>query len=344
MAAITSSSTTNERWYKSKAFKRFVGSPLAIIGIVILCFFILISFFAPVITAPQIAERSRGHTCARDIDLSRGEEGIAQLRNPLTKQFWHIMFIPPQSCLRTPRVSFSPTPKPPSEDHIMGIASGGYDIFYGIIWGSRLAFYQGILVTGISLILGILMGGLAGYFGGWVDNLLMRIADTIYAFPNLIMAMVVVTVIGPSMINALLALSIVGWVGYARIIRGDILKIRSLEYVDSAKALGAKDTRVFFKHVFPNAASSLIILASLDIGTVVLIASGLAFLGLGGEVGTADWGQMVSFARGYITGTPTNPFAYWYVVVWPGLAIALFTLGWNLLGDAYSDAVDVRSN
>lgn len=342
--AATHSTTGSETWYKSKAFKRFVGSPLAVIGIIILCFFILVALFAPVITARQIAERSRGHTCARDLGLSRGEEGIQQLRNPLTKQFWHVMVIPPQSCLRTPRVSFSPTPVAPSSEHIMGIASGGYDIFYGIVWGARLAFYQGILVSGISLLLGVIIGGAAGYFGGWVDNLLMRITDTIYAFPNLIMAMVFVTILGPSMINALIALSVVGWVGYARLIRGDILKVRSLEYVDSAKALGAKDLRVFFKHVFPNAASSLIIVASLDIGTVVLVAAGLAFLGLGGEVGTADWGQMVSFARGYITGTPSNPYAYWYVVVWPGLAIALFTLGWNLLGDAYSDAVDVRSN
>ena len=333
-----------ERWYQTKAFRRFRRNPIAISGVSLLLFFIIIAIAAPIITAPQIAERYRGHTCARDLGISRGEEGIAELRNPLNGAFWRVLLVPPGSCLKVPRVGFSPLPELPSPDHIMGVAPGGYDIFYGVIWGTRLAFYVGILVSAISFTLGILIGGIAGYFGGWIDNFLMRVTDTVYAFPNLVLAVVFVTIFGPGLTNALIALSLVGWTSYARILRGDILRIRELEYVAGAKALGAKDIRVFFKHVLPNSIGSLVIIASLDIGAVVLVAATLAFLSLGAEVGTADWGQMVSFARGYIQGGPGEPFKYWFISFWPGMAVVLFTLSWNLLGDAYNDIFDPRSN
>ncbi len=332
-----------ERWYQSKAFRRFRRNPLAITGVALLTFFILVAIAAPIITTPQIATRYRGHTCARDLGLPRGEEGVAILRNPTSGTFWRALLIPPQSCLKVPRVGFSPIPEPPSAEHIMGIASGGYDIFYGVVWGTRMAFYVGILVTFISLGLGILIGGAAGFFGGLADSFLMRLTDTVYAFPNLILAVVFVTIFGPSLTNALIALSIVGWTSYARIFRGDILRVRNLDFVDAARALGARDSRLFLKHVLPNAIGSLVIVASLDIGAVVLIASTLAFLGLGAEVGTADWGQMVSFARGFIQGAPGEPFKFWYISFWPGLAIVLFVLAWNLLGDAYRDVFDPRN-
>lgn len=362
-------SNLNERWYQSKAFRRFIRSPLAMIGFFLLLFYALVAILAPIITAPQIAERYRGHTCARDmsapIDSSnwqwyqktrlpnfsfwdlervpRGEEGISYFRDPRKAHFWRALLIPPRSCLTIPRVSFSPIPVAPSSEHLMGVASGGYDIFYGIIWGARMAFYVGILVSGISLLLGIIIGGISGFFAGWVDDVLMRFTEVIFAFPNLIAAIVVVTVFGQSLTNALIALSVVGWTGYARIFRGDILKVRRLEYVDSAKALGATNFGIFRKHVFPNAVGSLIILASLDIGTVVLTSSGLAFLGLGAEIGTTDWGQMISFARQFLTGGNSGALQYWYISFYPGLAIVLFVLAWNLLGDAYRDIFDPRN-
>jgi peptide/nickel transport system permease protein len=189
----------------------------------------------------------------------------------------------------------------------------------------------------------MIVGGLAGYFGGWLDNALMRFTDTVYAFPNLVLAVVFVTIFGRGLLNSLLALALVGWVTYARIFRGDILRIKQFEFVDGAKAMGARDWRVFFKHVLPNSIGSLIIVASLDIGSVVVTASTLAFLGLGAEVGTSDWGQMVNFASGYLQGSPGQPFRYWYISFWPGLAIVLFSLSWNLLGDAYRDIVDPRN-
>lgn len=339
--------SSEERWYQSKAFKRFKRNPLALLGFSLLLMFVLIAFLAPVITAKQIAERFRGHTCGRDLDLPRGEEGAAMLRNPLTGVFWRALIAPPVSCLKIPRYSRSPFAAPPSEENLMGTTGGsrgsGYDIFYGVIWGARTAFYIGVLVTAISLLIGGIVGGVSGFFGGWIDDALMRFTDIVYAFPNLILAMVFVTILGPGLTNALVALSVVGWTTYARIFRGDILKTKNFEYVDGARALGASNWRVFFKHVFPNSIGSLIIVASLDIGAVVLISSTLSFLGLGAEEGFADWGQLVNFARDTLLGSPGKPFVFWYTYVWPSLAIALFVLGWNLLGDAYRDVADTRS-
>lgn len=336
-----------DAWYKSKAFKRFIRNPLAILGVSILIFFALLAILAPVITSGQIAERQRGHTCGRDLGIPRGAEGAAMLRNPTTAPFWRAMVVPPGSCLKIPRYSRSPIAAPPSAENIMGTTGGnrgsGYDIFYGVVWGTRTAFYIGVLVMAISLLIGGIIGGLAGFFGGWVDDILMRFTDIVYAFPNLILAMVFVTILGPGLTNALVALSIVGWTGYARIFRGDILRTKNFDFVAGADALGATKWRIFFKHIFPNSIGSLIIIASLDIGAVVLTASTLSFLGLGAEEGFADWGQIVNFARDTMLGSPGKPFIFWYTYVWPSIAIALFVLGWNLLGDAYRDVADTRS-
>ena len=335
--------TPSTSWWQGKAMRRFRSSPLAIAGVLLLVFYVGVAVFAPVITAPIIAERERGHTCSRDLDLPRDvEEATAVLRNPLEPTFWRAIVASPQSCLRIPRVSFSPIPQPPQEGHPMGIASGGYDIYYGVIWGARMAFYVGILVSAISFGIGIVIGGAAGFLGGVVDDVLMRIVDTVYAFPNLILAAIFVTIFGPSLTTALTALALVGWTNYARLFRGDILRVRNMDFVDSSRALGASRLRTFVRHVMPNSIGSLVIVASLDVGAVVLVASTLAFLGLGAEIGTADWGQMVSFARGYIQGAPGEPLKYWYISFWPGIAIVVFVLAWNLLGDAYRDVFDPR--
>ncbi len=361
----------------SKAFKRFRYNNLAILGVSLLIFYIIIAILAPVITAPLIAERYRGHRCARDLTspidstnwhwyqrldayqykvtsrhllqiqtgelvLPRGQDGATFLRNPSKRVFWRAMLIPPRSCLSVPKESFSPIPQPPSKKHVMGIVAG-YDIFYGVIWGTRMAFYVGILVSLISFIIGMFIGAMAGFFGGWIDNILMRFTDIIYAFPNLVLAIVFVTIFGPSLTTALTALALVSWPTYARLLRGDILRIKQFGFIDGARALGAQSGRVFFKHILPNSITSLIVIASLDIGGVVLLSSTLAFLGLGAEIGTADWGQMISFARNYLQGKPGQPFAYWYISFWPGLAIGLFVLAWNLLGDAYRDVFDPRN-
>jgi peptide/nickel transport system permease protein len=338
------SSANRQRWYNTKQFRRFRRHPLAIIGTSLIVFFALLAIFAPVITAPTIAERIRGHTCARDLGLERDEVGVGQLRNPFGIMFWRAIVVPPQSCMQLPRVSFSSAPVAPSAEYPFGALPGGYDIYYGVVWGARMAFILGITISFVNFVLGLIFGGLAGYFGGRVDGLIMRVGEAIQAFPALIFAIVFVAIFGRSLVNTLIAFSIVGWVFYARIIRGDILRVKQFEFVDGARAIGASHWRIFFKHVLPNALSSLIVVVSLDIGAIVLTSATLAFLGLGGQVGAADWGQMVEFARVYFLGPPNDPLKFWYVSFFPCTAVLLFTLSWNFLGSAYRDAFDVQVN
>jgi peptide/nickel transport system permease protein len=337
--SLASKPTSSNAWWKSKSFKRFRRNPLAVVGALLLTFYILIALFAPQLTVYQLQQFR--NNCVRDLGLSRDQ--ITDIRNPLKPVFWRTLIVPPQACFSVPRASFSSVPQPPSETLWMGASSGGYDIYYGLVWGTRSAFYVGVLVVGIGLALGIVVGSIAGYFGGWIDNLFMRFVDIIYALPGLLISIVVVTVLGRSLTNVMLSIAFVGWIGYARILRGDILQIKQREFVDGARALGAKGARVIFRHILPNTLGTLLIVASLDIGAVVLGVAALSFLGLGAEAGYADWGQMINFARNWIKGPPNNPFAYWYVSFYPGLVIFMFVLAWNLLGDAVRDVLDVRS-
>lgn len=329
-------------WWQSKAMKRFRRNPLAIVGLLIVFGFFLLALLAPLITTP-------GRSCLRDLGLSASTAGDAQ--NPTKAAFWKLMFAAPfestpyYACYSTPRTSFSPIPQPPAESKtLLGTTSNGYDIYYGIIWGTRTAFFIGVVVVGSGLLIGIIIGSIAGYFGGWIDNALMRFLDVIFSLPGIVIAMVIITVLGNNLINIVIALAATQWAGYARFLRGDILRVKELDFVSSAKALGARNAGVIFKHVLPNSISSLVIIASLDIGSVVLGAAALSFLGLGVPLGFADWGQMINFARNWILGPPGKPFAYWFVSFWPGLAITFFVMGWNLLGDAVRDVLDPRSN
>ncbi len=337
MAEATLLKPRRESFWRSRAWRRFRRNPLAIVGTLIVLFFMLVAIFAPALTADRM-----GRSCLRDLGVKR-TEAVRVLRNPLSPKFWQATLHPPASCYKIPRKGYSPIPKHPSKKYPLGLSGGGYDILYGLIWGARSAFYVGILVIGVALLIGILIGGLTGYLGGWVDHALMRFTDAVYAFPGLVLVMVAVTIFGRSLTTIMLAIAIVSWPTYARMLRGNILKVKAQDFVDAARALGAGPLRIFFKHVLPNAIGPLIILASLDIGSIVLSVAALSFLGLGPEIGFADWGQMVNFARNWIVGPPGEPLKYWYTWVWPGLAIALFVLGWNLLGDAVRDALDPRS-
>ncbi|UCG54844.1 MAG: ABC transporter permease, partial [Dehalococcoidia bacterium] len=241
-----------------------------------------------------------------------------------------------------PRDGYSSTPKPPSDEHVFGTTQGQYDIFYGVIWGTRTAFQIGLIVMGAVLIIGIFLGSIAGYFGGIVDEIIMRITDVFLAFPPLILAMAVTVALGPGIQSVMTAITIVSWPSYARVIRGDILAIREEDYVEASRSVGSSHLRVILRHVLPNSIYPVFIMASLDIGAVVLTAAALSFLGLGVPEGYADWGQMISFARNWIVGTPSNAFAYWHTVWIPGLFIFFFVMGWNLLGDSLRDILDPR--
>ncbi len=324
---------------RNKTWKRFRRSPLAITGAILVALYILIALFAPQLTVTQL--QTFRNNCVRDLGL--GRETIRDIANPTKAVFWRSMLAPPQSCFNIPRASFSSVPQPQSSTLWLGASSGGYDIYYGLVWGTRSAFYVGVLVVGFGILVGALVGSLAGYMGGWVDNILMRLVDIIFSMPSLIIAIVIVTILGQSLTNVMIAIMAVQWAPYSRILRGDIMAIKERDYVDGARALGARGPRVVARHILPNALGPLLVIASLDIGSVVLTAAALSFLGLGAPVGYADWGQMINFARDWIQGPPGQPMAFWFVSFYPGIVIVIFVLGWNLLGDAVRDVLDVRS-
>jgi peptide/nickel transport system permease protein len=324
------------RWWESKALRRFRRNPLALVGLSIVLSFVVIATIAPLITP-------LGRTCIRDLGLTAATaDAYRDVRHP---SFWQLMLRTPDTCYRMPRVGFSPIPQSAeASGTLLGTTSQGYDIYYGLMWGSRTAFRIGVLVVGIGLLIGILVGATAAYVGGWVDNVLMRFTDMIIAVPALVLALVIVMVLGNSIVNLMIAIAAVAWPSYARLVRGEVLRIKQLEYVTGAQAVGRRSFGIVFRHILPNAIGPVLIVASLDIGSIVLTAAALSFLGLGPEPGYTDWGQMISFARSWILGPPGQPLAYWYTSFWPGLTIVLFVLGWNLLGDAFRDVLDVRSH
>lgn len=282
---------------------RIKQSPLSIVGIVIIVFFAAIAIGAPI-----LAPLPEGH------------------RDP-----FQVPKFPPGT-LHGP-------PLPPQPGAPFGTVDG-YNIYYACIWGTITAFRIGIEVVGGVLVIGLLFGTLSAYYGGIVDEILMRITDIIMAFPGLLLAMALVSVMGPSMDTVVIALILVGWPSYARVIRGDILKIRNEDYVEAAKAIGCSDFRIITRHILPNSIYNVIIMASLDIGAIVLSAAALSFLGLGAPTGYADWGQFISMSRPYIYKNPQDPLGYWWTWTIPGAFIFTFVLGWNLLGDAFRDILD----
>jgi peptide/nickel transport system permease protein len=247
-----------------------------------------------------------------------------------------------------PQDGYSSEPARPSKAHRFGTTESQYDLYYGMVWGSRTAFKVALIVVLTSLIVGVLLGGAAGFYGGWVDEALMRFTDIILAFPDLILAVVVVSVTGPllssvsNIYKVMLSVAVVSWPSYARLLRGDVLSIKERDFVAAARALGASDARILFRHIIPNCIYPLLVVASLSMGRIVITAAALSFLGLGAPIGYADWGQLIALSRNWILGGAGSPFEYWHTLMIPGVTIFLFVLGWNLLGDAVRDILDPR--
>jgi peptide/nickel transport system permease protein len=248
----------------------------------------------------------------------------------------------PNSPYAIARVSYSSLPTPPSAKAPLGTTGGGYDILYGIVWGSRNAFRVGLVVVSVTLVIGVLLGGLGAFAGGITDEIIMRITDLFMSFPFLIAVIVMSIVLGKGLDKVILALIIFGWRQYARAMRSEVLAVKGKDYISSARSIGMGTGRLFFRHVLPNAIFPVFVLASLDIGATVLIAASLSFLGVGAEPGFADWGQMINFSRGWILGVTEHPFLYWYTYVFPSVAIVTFVLGWTLLGDILRDVLDPK--
>jgi ABC-type dipeptide/oligopeptide/nickel transport system permease subunit len=223
------------------------------------------------------------------------------------------------------------------QQHFMGLDLNGRDLFSRIIYGTRTSLVVGFTSVAASIFVGTFFGLVAGYAGGWLDNVIMRFMDVLLAFPSLLLAIAIVTVLGPGLQNALLAIAIVAIPAYARLARASVLSIKELDYVTADRALGAKPARILFVHIFPNALTPLIVQGTLGIGTAVLDAAALSFLGLGAQPPTPEWGYILSESRSYVFTAP-------HLVFYPGLAIMLTVLGFNLLGDGMRDALDPRLN
>ena len=225
----------------------------------------------------------------------------------------------------------------PNSRHWFGTDELGRDIYQRIIWGARVTLKLAGLVTVVTIPIGLLIGIFAGYLGGWIDNVLMRITDIFLTFPRLILALAFVASLGPGLINAVLAISLTAWAPYARIVRAETLAIRNAEYVAAAKLQGASMFRILSHHIAPLCFSTIIVRLTLDMASVILVAAALGFLGLGAQPPMPEWGAMVSTGRQFI-------FDQWWVATIPGVAILIVSMGFNLLGDGLRDVLDPRSS
>ncbi len=225
--------------------------------------------------------------------------------------------------------------------HIFGMIDGR-DIFYGVVWGTRTAFRIGLIVTFFATLIGLFIGSISGYYGGWIDEVLMRITDVFLSIPFLVAAIVLTTFLGTGLDKVMIAMVIFGWMGTARLIRGNILQVKEEQFILAAKALGVRDYLIIMRHVIPNTIFPVVIQASMRMGSLVITAAALSFLGLGAPTGYADWGSLLNYSRNWLLGAQGDVFKYWFALVYPGTAMVLFVLAWNLLGDALRDTFDPR--
>lgn len=287
---------------RAKAWKRFKANRSALLGIVILAVMVFVAVFA------------------RPIEVAIAGQSV-----PLQ---------PIQLAPHTTETNLVASNTSPNAEHLFGTGQLGRDILSQVMVGARFSLAIGLIAVGLAVLIGVPMGAIAGYYGGWIDEAIMRLVDILYAFPFLVLAIVIIAILGQGFWNMILALVIVGWIGYARLIRGEILSVKENEYVMAAKALGARDRSVIFRHIVPNAIAPVIVQATLNVGTIVLAAAALGFLGLGLEPGTPEWGTILSEGRDAVIS------GRWWVTVFPGLAIVFFVLAVNLVGDGVRDALD----
>jgi ABC-type dipeptide/oligopeptide/nickel transport system permease subunit len=276
-------------------------------GVVILAFLLLLAIFADVV-APFGSEQ--------DLRYPPVGEQVNRLASPCL----HVL-----GCAAT------------SPQHLFGVDGNFFDVFSRVVYGARISLFVGFVTVGFAIVLGTLIGAVAGYAGGWVDNLFMRLMDVVLSFPSLILAIAIVTVIGSGLFQAQLAIGIVAIPIYARLMRASVLSVKERDFVVASRALGESDRGILFRRILPNALTPLIVQGTLGIGGAVLEVAALSFLGLGAQPPTAEWGSMIGLNRNFIFNAP-------HLIIFPGIALSLTVLGFNLLGDGMRDALDPRLN
>ncbi len=224
---------------------------------------------------------------------------------------------------------------PPSPRHLFGTDELGRDVLSRMIWGSRISLKVGFVAVGIAVIIGIIIGAAAGYYGGWIDDLLMRFVDMMLCFPSFFLILAVIAILEPSIYNIMAVIGLTGWMGVARLVRAEFLRIREMDYVKAARSIGASDFRIVFRHILPNALNPVIVAATLGVAGAILTESALSFLGIGVQPPTPSWGNM-------LTAGKNNMEIAWWLSVFPGLAILVTVLGYNLLGEGLRDILDPR--
>lgn len=224
---------------------------------------------------------------------------------------------------------------PPSATHPFGTDKLGRDVFSRVVYGTRVSLQVGIVAVAISIVIGLALGALSAYYGGWWDTLIMRLADVFFAFPYILFAIALIAVLGKDYINVFIAIGILGWPTIARVVRSSIFSVKENEYVDAARALGASDIRILFRHILPNSIAPIIVYGTMSIGGAILSEAALSFLGMGVQPPTPSWGLMLSDARALMFRAP-------WMMIWPGFAILTTVLAFVLMGDGLRDALDVK--
>lgn len=282
----TKKSSRDSEW--RRGLRSLRRSPLAVLGLVIIGFLVVLAIFAPLLA-------------------------------PYSPTKMHL----------SERLS------PPSSKYLFGTDDVGRDILSRVIYGSRISLRICTLVVGLTIGIGTILGIISGYWGGWLDELIMRISDVFLAFPALILAMAIAAALGPSLENVIIAMVVIWWPRYARVTRGQVLVLREIDYIVAARAVGVHESRIIMRHILPNCVSPVLIQATLDLGEVLLTAATLSFIGFGAQPPTPEWGAMISLGRNYLRDN-------WWYATFPGLAILLTVIGFNLLGDAARDILDPR--
>ncbi len=313
--------------YFADVWRRLRRNKLAIAGVVLLAGFFIMALFADnyIFVAPRMLFRVDVHKV--------GPHPLAFVKE------WHTLTKEHVSPLLAPYDPYKQNlllrKAPPSKAHPLGMDEVGRDVLSRIIYGSRVSLEVGFLSVIGAIIVGVFIGAVSGYAGGWVDNIVMRLMDILLAFPSLLLALAIVTILGPGLLNMLYAIAIVSIPTYARLVRASVLAEKETDYVLAARAIGAGHLRILFRQIMPNALTPIIVQGTLGIGTAILDAAALGFLGLGAQPPTPEWGTMLSRAQQVFFSAP-------HIGIFPGIAIMLAVLGFNLLGDGLRDALDPR--